>query len=80
MSKVFIVAAKRTAVGKFGGSLAAMPAADIAAVVIKDILAETKIDPAKLDEVIVGNILMDRALPVRQPSRQVFPTLCPPGA
>ena len=58
MSKVFIVAAKRTAVGKFGGSLAAMPAADIAAVVIKDILAETKIDPAKLDEVIVGNILM----------------------
>lgn len=58
MSKIFIVAAKRTAVGKFGGSLAAMPAADIAAVVIKDILAETKIDPAKLDEVIVGNILM----------------------
>lgn len=58
MSKVFIVAAKRTAVGKFGGSLSAMSAADMAAIVIKDILAETKVDPGKLDEVIVGNILM----------------------
>jgi acetyl-CoA C-acetyltransferase len=58
MSKVFIVAAKRTAVGKFGGSLSAMSAADMASIVIKDILAETKVDPAKLDEVIVGNILM----------------------
>lgn len=58
MSKIFIVAAKRTAVGKFGGSLSDMPAADIAAVVIKDILAETKVNPANIDEVIVGNILM----------------------
>ena len=58
MSKIFIVAAKRTAVGKFGGSLSAMSAADIAAVVIKDILTETKVDPAKIDEVIIGNILM----------------------
>ncbi len=58
MSKIFIVAAKRTAVGKFGGSLSAMSAADMAAIVIKDILAETKVDPGKIDEVIVGNILM----------------------
>ncbi len=58
MSKIFIVAAKRTAIGKFGGSLASMSAADMAAVVIKDILSETKIDPSKIDEVIVGNILL----------------------
>ncbi len=58
MSKVFIVAAKRTAIGKFLGGIANVSAADLATVVIKDILAETKIDPAKLDEVIVGNILM----------------------
>ena len=57
MSKVYIVAAKRTAVGKFGGSLASLNAADIASVVIKNILEETKIDASKLDEVIVGNIL-----------------------
>ncbi|MGE0078327.1 MAG: acetyl-CoA C-acetyltransferase [Bacteroidales bacterium] len=58
MSKVYIVAAKRTAIGKFLGTIANVPAADLAATVIKNILAETKIDPAKIDEVIVGNILM----------------------
>ncbi|MCK9449902.1 MAG: acetyl-CoA C-acyltransferase, partial [Bacteroidales bacterium] len=58
MSKVFIVAAKRTAIGKFGGSLSAMSAADMAAIVLKDILSQTGIDPAAIDEVIVGNILM----------------------
>lgn len=58
MSKVYIVAAKRTAVGKFLGGIASVSAADLAATVIKNILAETKIDPSKLDEVVVGNILM----------------------
>ncbi|MDD2197609.1 MAG: acetyl-CoA C-acetyltransferase [Bacteroidales bacterium] len=58
MSKVYIVAAKRTAVGKFLGAIANVSAADLASTVIKNILAETKIDPSKLDEVIVGNILM----------------------
>jgi acetyl-CoA C-acetyltransferase len=57
MSKVFIVAAKRTAVGKFGGTVAGVSAADLGATVIKNILEETKIDPSKIDEVIVGNIL-----------------------
>jgi len=57
MSKVFIVAAKRTAVGKFGGTIAGVSAADLGATVIKNILEETKIDPSKIDEVIVGNIL-----------------------
>ena len=58
MSKVYIVAAKRTAIGKFLGTLATVSAADMAAVVMKNIIAETKINPAKIDEVIVGNILM----------------------
>jgi acetyl-CoA C-acetyltransferase len=57
MSKIYIVAAKRTAIGKFGGSLSTLSAAEIAAVVIKNILEETNIDPSKIDEVIVGNIL-----------------------
>lgn len=57
MRKVYIVAAKRTAIGKFHGALAPLSAAAIGAEVIKDILAETKIDPAQIDEVIVGNIL-----------------------
>ena len=58
MSKVFIVAAKRTAVGKFMGSLSSVSPADMAAEVIKNIINETKITPASIDEVIVGNILM----------------------
>lgn len=57
MSKVFIVAAKRTAIGKFGGALTNLNASEIAAEVIKNIIAETKIDASKIDEVIVGNIL-----------------------
>jgi acetyl-CoA C-acetyltransferase len=58
MSKVYIVAAKRTAIGKFLGTLTPVSAADLAAGVIKNIIEETGIDAAKLDEVVVGNILM----------------------
>ncbi|MDE5420146.1 acetyl-CoA C-acetyltransferase [Ancylomarina sp. DW003] len=58
MSKVYIVAAKRTAIGKFLGTLTPVAAADLAAGVIKNIIEETKIDASKLDEVVVGNILM----------------------
>ena len=42
----------------FRSAITNVSAADLAATVIKNILAETKIDPSKLDEVIVGNILM----------------------
>ncbi|MCL2028304.1 MAG: acetyl-CoA C-acetyltransferase [Bacteroidales bacterium] len=58
MNKVYITTAKRTPIGKFLGALAPLHPADIAAPVIKTILAETRIDPAALDEVIIGNILM----------------------
>ncbi|NDW11876.1 acetyl-CoA C-acetyltransferase [Bacteroides sp. 214] len=55
--KVYIIAAKRTAIGKFLGTIANVPAVDLAATVMKDIISESKIDPAMLDEVIVGNVL-----------------------
>lgn len=57
MNKVYILSAKRTAIGKFLGTIANVSAADLGATVIKDILGETKVDPALLDEVIVGNVL-----------------------
>ncbi len=56
--KTYIVAAKRTAIGKMSGSLTDVPAAEMGAIVIRNILEETNIDPANIDEVIVGNILM----------------------
>lgn len=58
MSKVYIVAAKRTAIGKFLGTLTPVKAVDLAATVIKNIISETGVDAAKIDEVVVGNILM----------------------
>ena len=58
MQKVYIVAAKRTAIGKFLGTLAPLSPVELAIPVIKNILEETPIQPADLDEVIVGNILM----------------------
>ena len=57
MTRVYIVAAKRTAVGSFLGALKGVHAAELGSVLVKDILATTKIDPRNIDEVIVGNIL-----------------------
>jgi len=58
MTKVYIVAAKRTAVGKFLGTLTPVKAADLAAGVIRNIVEETKVPGEKIDEVVMGNILM----------------------
>ena len=58
MEKVYIVAAKRTAIGKMLGSFSGVTPVHMATQVMKNILEETKIDPARIDEVIVGNILM----------------------
>lgn len=57
MQKVFIVAAKRTAVGAFLGSLKNVHPADLGAVLVKDVLASTKLSGKEIDEVIIGNIL-----------------------
>ena len=57
MSKVYIVAAKRTAIGSFLGSLSTIHPASFASDVVKNILEETKLSADKVDEVIVGNIL-----------------------
>jgi len=57
MDDVVIVAAGRTAVGKFGGSLAKIPAAELGAHVIKGLLAKTNIDPNLISEAILGQVL-----------------------
>ncbi len=57
MEDVVIVAAMRTAVGKFGGSLAKISAADLGAHVIRGLLAKTGIDPATISEAILGQVL-----------------------
>ena len=57
MDDVVIVAALRTAVGKFGGTLAKIPASDLGAHVIKALLAKTGIKPDQVSEVIMGQVL-----------------------
>jgi acetyl-CoA C-acetyltransferase len=57
MKKVFVVSAKRSALGSFMGTLAPMHPADFGSQVLKEVLKETKIDPKDIDEVLVGNIL-----------------------
>jgi 3-oxoadipyl-CoA thiolase len=54
MSEAYICAALRTPVGKHGGSLANVRADDLAAVPIKAIVERTGIDPASIDDVILG--------------------------
>ena len=57
MREVVIVAATRTAIGAFQGSLAGVPAADLGACVIRQLIAQTGLDPAQVDEVILGQVL-----------------------
>src|SRR5258706_3963771 len=57
MDDIVIVAAGRTAVGKFGGALAKTSAADLGAHVIKGLLAQTGIKGEMISEVILGQVL-----------------------
>jgi acetyl-CoA C-acetyltransferase len=58
MSKeVVIVAAARTAVGSFGGSLADVPAHSLGAVVVRELLQRTGVGADRIDEVILGQVL-----------------------
>ena len=57
MNKVYIISAKRTAVGSFLGTLANTSAVDLGTAVTKAILEDSGVSPDKIDEVILGNIL-----------------------
>ena len=57
MNDVVITAALRSAVGKFGGSIAKVPAPELGAQVIRALLARTGVKPAQISEVILGQVL-----------------------
>ncbi|SDM72805.1 acetyl-CoA C-acetyltransferase [Polaromonas sp. JS666] len=57
MEDIVIVAAGRTAVGKFGGSLAKIPATELGAAVIKGVLERSGLSAEQLGEVILGQVL-----------------------
>ncbi|WP_122387646.1 acetyl-CoA C-acetyltransferase [Pseudomonas syringae group genomosp. 7] len=68
MQDVVIVAATRTAVGSFQGSLAAVAAVDLGAAVIRQLQVQTGVDGAQVDEVIMGQVLTAGA--GQNPARQ----------
>ena len=57
MEDVVIVSAARTAVGKFGGTIAKVSAPDLGATVIKALLARSGVSPDLINEVILGQVL-----------------------
>ncbi len=57
MNEVVIVAASRTPVGKFGGTLAKIAASELGAQVIKGLMEKTGIDAKLINEVILGQVL-----------------------
>lgn len=68
MQEVVIVAATRTAIGRFNGSLANTPAHELGAVVIARLLEQANLDAAHVDEVILGQVLTAGA--GQNPARQ----------
>ncbi|MFA5537530.1 MAG: thiolase family protein [Bacillota bacterium] len=69
MKEVVIVSGKRTAIGDFNGALRNVKAVDLGITAFKGALAEAKLDPAQIEEVITGQVY--QAGSKGNPSRQV---------
>lgn len=70
LNDIVIVAARRTAVGNFAGSLAKVKAPDLGAAVIKALLADTGVKPEQISQVILGQVLTAGA--GQNPARQAL--------
>ncbi|WPC05822.1 acetyl-CoA C-acetyltransferase [Pseudomonas benzenivorans] len=68
MQEVVIVAATRTAIGSFQGSLSGIPAVELGAAVIRRLLEQSGLEGAQVDEVILGQVLTAGA--GQNPARQ----------
>ena len=69
MNDVYILSAVRTPIGKFGGSLASMTAADMGVVAAKAAMERAGVDPAQVEESIFGNARQAGGGP--NPARQI---------
>src|SRR5262249_6779762 len=69
MAEALILSAARTPIGKYLGSLAEVPAPELGAVVVRDVLRRARVPPERVGEVIIGNVL--QAGGGQNPARQV---------
>ncbi|TXC85861.1 acetyl-CoA C-acetyltransferase [Metabacillus litoralis] len=71
MTKTVILSGVRTPVGKFGGTLSSLTAAELGGIAIKEALKRANVDGEKVDEVILGNVLQggQGQIPSRQAAR-----------
>jgi acetyl-CoA C-acetyltransferase len=69
LGEVVVSTPRRTAIGTFGGALKDVPATELGATVIKDVLARSGLSADRVDQVIVGNVL--QAGQGMNPGRQV---------
>ena len=55
--EIFVLSAKRTAIGTFGGALKDVPLCDLATTAVKAALLESQVDPARIGHVVMGNVI-----------------------
>ena len=60
--------ALRTAISNYGGSLKTVPATELGSTVVRGVLAQSKLDPAKVGTVVMGNVIQagNKMNPARQ--------------
>lgn len=73
MGDVYLVEALRTPFGAFGGALAEVGASQLAATVIKGLMAKTGLAGETVNEVIIGQVLSGGAARLRPGRRSVWP-------
>ena len=71
MGKTVILSGVRTPIGKFGGALSTLTAAELGGIAIKEALSRAKVQPEDVQEVILGNVLQggQGQIPSRQAAR-----------
>ncbi len=55
--EIFVVAAARTAIGTFGGSLKDVPLSQLATLAVREALARSGVEPARIGHVVLGNVI-----------------------
>ncbi len=57
MEEVFVLSAVRTPIGKYGGGLASVPPCDLAALVVREAVARSGVEPGQVGHVVFGNVI-----------------------